>query len=271
MVFVLLAALWFSGWVFSSIFLLITILGTWEFYRLVSVETCHPQKYFGTAAAIIIYGITMFLNLGPWTTIPGSFVRIEFLPFLIPVPFLFLTFIIEIYRNKPNPLINIAMTNLGFIYVALPFSLLTYFTKPEQLHFYGMPVILVGYFAFTWLNDTAAYLFGKQFGKHKFFERISPKKTWEGTIAGATVTLLTAFGLHFAVPGMPMIDWLMLACMVVFFGTNGDLAESLIKRSLNIKDSGTILPGHGGILDRFDTMLISAPCVFLYFFFHHPI
>jgi phosphatidate cytidylyltransferase len=271
MVFVLLTALWFSGWVFSVIFLAITVLGIWEFYRLVSAESCHPQKYFGTLAAIIIYSFTVFFNLSPWADYLESHVRTDLLPFLLPIPFFFLTFLFEIYRKKPNPLVNIAMTNLGIIYVALPFALLTWFTKPGHVHFYGMPVILVGYFAFTWLNDTAAYLYGKQFGKHKFFERISPKKTWEGTIAGAVVTLLTAFGLYFAVHGLPLSDWLVLASLVVFFGTQGDLAESLIKRSLNIKDSGTILPGHGGILDRFDTMLISAPFVFLYFFLHYPI
>ena len=160
---------------------------------------------------------------------------------------------------------------MGFLYISLPFSLLIYFNRPDNLHFLGFPVILAGYFAFTWMNDTAAYLYGKQFGKHKFFERISPKKTWEGTIAGAVVTLVLAFGLHLLIPGLPLTDWIALACMVVFFGTHGDLVESLLKRSLNIKDSGTILPGHGGILDRFDTMLISAPFVFLYFFLQHTI
>lgn len=146
-------------------------------------------------------------------------------------------------------------------------SLLIYFNRPDAMHFMGLPVILVGYFSFTWIYDTAAYLYGRQFGKHKFFERISPKKTWEGTIAGGVVTLLLAFGLHFLVKELPLADWLVLAALVIFFGTHGDLVESLLKRSLNIKDSGKILPGHGGILDRFDTMLISAPFVFLYFFF----
>jgi phosphatidate cytidylyltransferase len=134
-----------------------------------------------------------------------------------------------------------------------------------------MPVILVGYFGFTWIYDTGAYLYGKQFGKHKFFERISPKKTWEGTMAGTLIALTVAFGLSFLSTGLPWYDWLALAVIVIFFGTFGDLVESMFKRSLNIKDSGTILPGHGGILDRFDTMLISAPFVFLYFFLRNSI
>jgi phosphatidate cytidylyltransferase len=271
MVFILLAALWFSGWVFAMIFMIITILGLVEFYGLIIGETCHPQKYYGTFAGMLIYLAAALVYLVPWSPVTGDQRWIPFIPFLLPMPMFFISFIIEIYRKKPNPLVNVATTTLGFFYIALPFSLLVYFTRPDVLHFHGMPVVLVGYFAFTWLNDTAAYLYGKQFGKHKFFERISPKKTWEGTIAGAVVSLAAAFGLHFIVPDLPLYDWLALAGMVVFFGTHGDLVESLLKRSLNIKDSGTILPGHGGILDRFDTMLISAPFVFLYFFFQHPI
>jgi len=271
MVFILLAALWFSGWVFALIFLAITILGLWEFYGLISSESCHPQKYYGTLAGALLFLATALISLVSWPPSLSYQVWLAFIPFLLPVPLFFLSFIIEIYRDKPNPLMNTATTTLGFLYIALPFSLLLYFNRPDTLHFWGMPVILVGYFAFTWIYDTAAYLYGRQFGKHKFFERISPKKTWEGTIAGAVITLVIAFGLHLLVSGMPLSDWLVLACLVIFFGTHGDLAESLLKRNLNIKDSGTILPGHGGILDRFDTMLISAPFVFLYFFFHHPI
>ncbi|MEI7896026.1 MAG: phosphatidate cytidylyltransferase [bacterium] len=271
MVFILLAAIWFSGWVFASIFMIITILGLWEFYGLITTENCHPQKYYGTFAGAFLFVFSSLMYLIPWTLSEYEVISLELMPFLLTIPLIFLVFIFEIYRNKPNPLVNIATTILGFLYVALPFSLLVYFSKPAMLHAFGMPVVLVGYFAFTWIYDTAAYLYGKQFGKHKFFERISPKKTWEGTIAGAVVTILTALGLHFIIPAMPLYDWLMLAILVIFFGTCGDLVESLFKRSLNIKDSGTILPGHGGILDRFDTMLISAPFVFLYFFFHQAI
>ncbi|MCX6306064.1 MAG: phosphatidate cytidylyltransferase [Bacteroidetes bacterium] len=271
MVFILLAAIYFSGWVFAVIFLLITILGLWEFYGLISSETCHPQKYYGIFAGILLYLATVVVHLAPWWLNLAGQPWFVFIPFIVPIPLFFISFIIEIYRDRPNPLANVATTTLGFLYIALPLSLLIYFNRPDVLHFLGMPVILVGYFAFTWIYDTAAYLYGRQFGKHKFFERISPKKTWEGTIAGAVVTLAVAFGLHLLVRDLPLTDWLALACIVIFFGTHGDLAESLLKRSLNIKDSGTILPGHGGILDRFDTMLISAPFVFLYFFFQHPI
>lgn len=269
MVFILLAALWFSGWVFMVIFLIITILGLWEFYGLLSNAGYHPQKLYGTIAGTVLFVTTALTTFIPQTGVDRSWFAI--IPFVIPIPLFFISFIIEIYRKKPDPIVNVAMTTLGFYYIALPFSLLLFFSKPDVLHFLGLPVILVGYFAFTWIYDTVAYLYGKQFGKHKFFERISPKKTWEGTIAGAIFTLLSAVVLYYFIPDLPMADWLLLALIVLFFGTHGDLVESLLKRSLNIKDSGTILPGHGGILDRFDTMLISAPFVFLYFFFRHAI
>ncbi len=270
MVFILLMALFFSGWVFASIFLVITILGLWEFYGLISSDECHPQKYYGTFAGALFFAGTAIICLLPAYNNSDQ-LWVSFMPFILPIPLIFLSFVIEIYRNKPKPLVNIATTTIGFLYIALPLSLLIFFNRPGVLHFWGMPVILVSYFGFTWMDDTAAYLYGKQFGKHKFFERISPKKTWEGTIAGAIVTLAAAFGLHFLVKDLILIDSLALACIVLFFGTHGDLVESLLKRSLNIKDSGTILPGHGGILDRFDTMLISAPFVFLYFFLRHSI
>jgi phosphatidate cytidylyltransferase len=184
---------------------------------------------------------------------------------------LFLSFIFEIYRKTTRPFTNIAITLLGIIYISVPFSLLLTFARPDVMHKWGLPVVLVGYFAFTWIYDTGAYLYGKQFGKHKFFERISPKKTWEGTIAGAIITLLFATLFSLIVNELPYYDWYILALLVIFFGTHGDLAESMLKRSLGIKDSGKILPGHGGVLDRFDTMLISAPFVFLYFFIRNLI
>jgi phosphatidate cytidylyltransferase len=271
MVFILLLSIYFGGWVFAAVFLAVSVLGLREFYGLVTSENSYPQKIYGLLAGTLIYALTAAIFLAPPPEgVPGGR-WYSFLPFIIPVPLIFLAFFLEIYRNKPNPLSNIALTLLGFLYIALPLSLLTWFAHPGAMHFMGFPVILTAYFAFTWIYDTSAYLYGRQFGKHKFFERISPKKTWEGTIAGTVVTLLFAACLWFLVKQMPLTDWLILASIVVIFGTHGDLAESLVKRSLNIKDSGNILPGHGGILDRFDTVLMSAPFVFLYFFLRHTI
>ena len=264
LVFILLAALFFTGWVFAAIFLLILILGLYEFYGLITNKTCQPQKFYGIFAGIVIY-ILNTLSFFKWDGLPDGNGTL-FLPFLIPIPLFFVSFIIEIYRKKTNPLLNIATTTMGFLYIALPFSLLNAFSGTDVTRYYGLPALLTGYFALTWIYDTGAYLYGKQFGKHKFFERISPKKTWEGTIAGGLIAYLATLGISLLVKEIPAIDWFIMATLIIFFGTHGDLAESLIKRNLNVKDSGNILPGHGGILDRFDTILLSIPFVFLYFF-----
>lgn len=269
MVFILLAAIWFSGWVFATVFLVITVLGLREFYSLISENGAAPQKLFGTISGAVIFLTYMFINYIP--ALNSCDPRIALLPVIVPFPLIFLSFIIELYRKKANPLTNVAYTILGIIYIAVPLTLLITFASPDVLKYLGLPVILVGYFAFTWIYDTGAYLVGMQFGKYKFFERISPKKTWEGTIGGAILTLLTALFFSSLVSELEIYDWLILSLLVIVFGSFGDLTESLFKRSLNIKDSGTILPGHGGILDRFDTMLISSPFVFLYFFLRNLI
>ncbi len=262
MVFLLLFSLWYSHWLFAGIFLVVAILGIWEFYTLFSTEEIRPQKIYGTVCAVILYLVLYLVNTANLDILSP---RWYFFPVYAAMAMFFLSFIIEIYRKKQKPLENIAITATGVLYVSLPLSLLNLLDSPDSARFLGFPAFLLGYFILTWLFDTAAYLFGKQFGKHKLFERISPKKTWEGTIAGAVVTGLTAIGFSYMVPGIVTADWLMLALLIVVFGSFGDLAESSFKRSLRIKDSGNILPGHGGILDRFDTFFISAPFVFLYF------
>lgn len=268
LVFILLAALFLNGWVFASLFLLILVVGLNEFYGLIANETCQPQKYYGLFAGILIYVLNT-LAFFVWNNLPDN--GGSLLPFLIPIPLFFFSFILEIYRKKANPLLNIATTSMGYLYIALPFSLLNAFSGNDVTHYHGLPALLTGYFALTWIYDTGAYLFGKQFGKHKFFERISPKKTWEGTLSGAIIAYLATWGISFLVKEIPAVDWFVMASLIILFGTHGDLAESLIKRNLNIKDSGNILPGHGGILDRFDTILLSIPFVFLYFYIRNTL
>lgn len=261
MVFLLLFSLWYSNWLFAGIFLVIVILGIWEFYTLFSSEDIKPQKIYGTVCGSLLYLILFLFKNTYFITSP---LRNNFTLYAAMAMFS-LSFIIELYRRKTKPLENIAITAAGVLYVALPIALLNLMDTASSARFIGFPAFLLGYFMLTWFYDTGAYLYGKQFGRHKFFERVSPKKTWEGTIAGAIVAGLTAAVFAYLVPGIIMADWFVLALLVVVFGTFGDLTESLFKRSLKIKDSGNILPGHGGILDRFDTIFISAPFVFLYF------
>jgi len=268
MVFVLFAALYISVWLAAGIFLILIIMGLWEFYKLVSYDEYRPQLCYGTITGGLIYLDIVWIHFSGFSF---SYDWLNVIPVILPLPLLFIPFILELFRKQKTPLINIALTILGIVYIAFPFSLLNLLNGDDKVHVLGFPAVLTGYFIITWFYDTGAYLYGKQFGKHKLFERISPKKTWEGTIAGVVVAFLTSFGLALLIPEFPMIDWFVLSILVVVLGTFGDLVESMFKRSLNIKDSGSIFPGHGGILDRFDTILLSAPFVFLYLFLRDAI
>ena len=259
MVFLILASLYFDRFFFAAVFLVVVILGLLEFYTISVADDCKPQKITGT-----ILGTLLYLGISGFYLIQSSNAIIFPLLFMLPV--FFIPIIIEIYRKKNKSLINVAITILGLIYIALPLALLNIMNDPIGGTFFNsFPAYLTTYFLITWIYDTGAYLAGKNFGKHKFFERISPNKTWEGIIGGTVVAFAAAIGLSFIAEGIQMIHLLILTLLVIFFGTFGDLAESLFKRSLNLKDSGKILPGHGGILDRFDTIFVSAPFVFLYF------
>jgi len=263
MVFLILGALYFSRIFFAAIFLVVVISGLLEFYTITATEECKPQKLTGTILGTIIY-----------LTITGFFLFLEQhiliigISLVLILPILLIPVIAELYRKKEKPLINVAVTIFGLIYIALPLSLLSLMNDPiGGTVFQHFPAYLTAYFLITWIYDTGAYLVGMSIGKHKFFERISPKKTWEGTIGGLIIAIAAATGYYFITEGIQLIHLLVLSGLVIFFGTFGDLAESLFKRSLNLKDSGNILPGHGGILDRFDTIFVSAPFVFLYFIF----
>ena len=174
-------------------------------------------------------------------------------------------FFIELFRNKPNPFNNIGFTVLGIIYIIVPFLLLsiTSFDITSSDISYA-PNKLLGFFLLIWANDTFAYLVGIAIGRTKLFERISPKKTWEGTIGGIICTQGIAYIISIYFTELTMIQWMIIALIISVFGTLGDLVESMFKRSLGVKDSGNILPGHGGILDRFDAVLLCSPFVVVY-------
>ena len=265
-VLVLLGSIIFNQYTFYSLFVIIVILGMWEFYRLNSNEQHKPQKYFGT-----LIGVTLFIianvEASILTTFPCD---------MIIYGLGFMVFIFEIYRKTEKPFINIALTLLGVIYVALPFSLLNFIAFPDihtnlPANERYQPHILLGMIYMIWINDTGAYLVGSKFGKTKLFERISPGKTWEGSIGGAVFALIGAYIISIYYKDIELMDWLAISAIVILFGTLGDLAKSLLKRSIGVKDSGNILPGHGGILDRFDSIIMSTPFVLIYivFKFHY--
>lgn len=243
--------------VFSGLLLIITIYSLNEFILLVSNEDNQPARWLTVVVGAITYSAFAAHAMG----------LIAADGLLIIIPFVFMLFITELWRNKANPFINIALSLAAITYIALPFGLMMYFFDPVSLSGPSHYGIVLGFLFILWLNDTGAYFVGSLIGRHKLFERISPGKTWEGSIGGALFALFTALGLSFIFKQLDGLQWITLAILIVITGTLGDLVESMLKRSLGIKDSGTILPGHGGLLDRFDAVLLSAPFVFVYLAF----
>lgn len=230
------------------------ILSMHEFYRISLKERIRAQKYYG-----IFIGLLFFLS-------NYLFAQniVDYKVYIIFVPLIIFVFINELYRNNKKPFSNIAYTLLGIIYIALPISTFNFFV------FSGNPIsnyssnILLSFFILLWATDTGAYIFGVSFGKHKLFPRISPKKSWEGFFGGALTSLIASYFISKFFPELPLIHWVVISFIIIIMGTFGDLTESLFKRSISIKDSGKIFPGHGGILDRIDSALLSAPIIFTY-------
>lgn len=229
---------------------------------------------FGSVATIEFTKITKGLNQ---SRIPALIADVAGVVFLAMGPFMWPMFlwvfcmicrmVIELYSDEKDALSSLAYSMMAQVYIGMPMFMMTAFAE-----FLGAPHMLLAVFIFIWLNDTGAYLVGCTFGRHRLFERISPKKSWEGFFGGLLFTLgfsvlfCYAFGGWFGMRADVWV-WLALALVVSVFATWGDLVESLIKRNLNLKDSGNIIPGHGGILDRIDSLLLVIPASFLYLFF----
>ncbi len=248
---IIIAAIIFSQWSFFFIFLVVAVAAQVEFYNLVKQEVAKPNILLGLLIGVINYGL--FFH----TLKSGS----DFRWFILNFPLISLIFISELYTRKTNPFTNISFTLLGILYVSMPFSLLllcVYFQGTYNWQ------IVVGIIMFLWLNDTGAYISGRLFGKRKLFERISPKKTWEGSIGGLIFAVGGSLIIGHYFPVLPQQKWTVCSVIIVVLGTYGDLIESLFKRSIDIKDSGSIIPGHGGFLDRFDSLIISTPFIAAY-------
>jgi len=239
---------------FFALFGVIVALGITEFYKLLDSTHLKANKTFGLLSGLLFFSITCLYAAG--------FLNASW--FWVMVPIISLVFISELYQKHDSPFQNIAITLFGVLYIAVPFSLLVIFGFPQLTIEGYQPKLVIGFFFLLWANDTGAYLTGITLGKHPMFPRISPKKSWEGFAGGFFFTQIVAFIISKYFIGLEMTDWIVIAVIICIFGVWGDLIESMLKRSLSIKDSGNILPGHGGILDRFDSVLFSAPIVFVY-------
>ena len=246
------------------LFAVVTALTVWEFTGLVNnVEGVSVNRFITTAA-----GTYLFLAFaGFCSELTPSAV---FIPYLLTIIYLFIS---ELYTKAPNPINDWAYTMLSQLYIALPFSMVNVVAFRNEggavVYDYLLPLSI---FIFLWTNDTGAYLCGSLFGRHKLFPRVSPGKSWEGSIGGGVLVIAVAALIgHIANSGagghvLSVPAWMGLGLTVVLFGTWGDLVESLFKRTLGIKDSGNILPGHGGMLDRFDSSLMAFPAAVVYLY-----
>jgi phosphatidate cytidylyltransferase len=250
----LIGAVLLGPYTFLSLFFIISILSQLEFYKLVRHYNVFPSVAIGLICGITLYSTVALILIG---YIPLNSI-------MIILPLVSIAFSIELYRQTEKPFINIAITLLGLIYAVAPFVILIMIGFYGGMEFgYSLKIIL-GILILQWTSDTGQYLSGRAFGKHPLFKRISPKKSWEGFIGGFIFALGVAYLISIYYTELSMINWIIIAALILIFGTMGDLVESMLKRSIDVKDSGSIMPGHGGVLDRFDALIGAIPFIYFY-------
>lgn len=244
----------FSSYITAILLLIVNILAINEFIRMARSNNIHLS-----ALLINVFSITIFLLM--------TFYKFNLIPihwFLLFLLFLPLLSIAELHHKNENPFAVIGISIFAGIYITVPLALLLFLEHTElAITKYSL---LLGFFIILWTYDSMAYVFGLTLGKHRLFERISPKKSWEGAIGGGFSALLAAALLAKYFPCISIIQWLIFALIIIIFGTYGDLTESLLKRTIKSKDSGNILPGHGGIMDRFDGVFLASPVLIIYLY-----
>jgi phosphatidate cytidylyltransferase len=242
---------------------LILLAGTqYEYYLMIRNTGVRPQMITGMLTGLTAYILSTLIAAGE--------ISLSYL--LILIPMMSMIMVIELYRKQEKPFDSLAHTFFSVLYTAIPFSMLPFaaFSRTgldsilphSSIKF--SPGIILGFFILLWANDTAAYLIGITFGKHRLLERISPKKSWEGFFGGVIIAAAIAWLLSGWLGVLDRKGWIIVSVIISIAGTYGDLVESMLKRSQGVKDSGTIMPGHGGFLDRFDSVIISFPLVYLY-------
>lgn len=246
---VAIAAISCSAWSYFALFLLVLVKAMLEFYQLARLQGVVPAALWGTLGSLLLY-LLVFAYATGWLEATALYVLVPVLALMFPA---------ALYRQgSASPFTDIAYTLLGVIYVGAPFALL-HLVAFWQGAFRAE--LVLGIVALLWANDTGAYLVGSCVGRRKLFERISPQKTWEGSVGGGIFVLAIGCLLARFFPILGPLQWLGMGVIVVVAGTYGDLVESMFKRSAQVKDSGTAIPGHGGMLDRFDSFLLAVPLI----------
>ncbi len=253
---VMLASVLLGPYVFTGFYLLLTVLCLHEFYKVLKQSNITPNLSVGLLnGAYIFAAVASVYYLQPALN--------HKLLLLIAIASC-LILVNELFKESATPFTNIGFTYLGLVFAVVPFC---FFHALGFIHGYFNGHLPMAFLLMLWANDTGAYLTGRWLGRTKLFERHSPKKTWEGFFGGVAIAAAVGFIISIYFKELQWRQWVSVAIIIGCVGTLGDLVESMFKRSLNIKDSGGILPGHGGLLDRFDGLLLAAPVVYTYLYF----
>ena len=250
----ILASAIFSPYAFAILFFIMAIAGLYEYQRLLFPGLHIKNAFIGLIIGAIVYALFSLFAL---TILPAAYL------WLVPALLVLLS-CYHILLTPAKALQTIVADATGIVYVIIPLAMLHIFLNPMNIPASHTPWLLLGVFVILWTHDTFAYLTGSMFGKHPLYKSISPKKSWEGSIGGFGFALIAAYVISIFSPDLDTWKWFMIAVIITFFGTIGDLAESLLKRRAGVKDSGILLPGHGGVLDRFDSMLFVSPLVLVF-------
>lgn len=270
-VIIMVGCIWYSIWTMLLLFTVITTIALFEFYALRNAVQKGIDKRVLIASGLIGFFITLLKAPNPIYTGSHAFFQVHnleltilLLGYVLPGGVLLLCIIRDLF-DKEFHFVNTGNGLFAAFFIGMPFGLLFHFLQYSGTHSSYSGEYLIYFFILLWTNDTMAYLTGKFLGRHKLWERISPKKTWEGFFGGLMFTLVAAFLIRYLTKlDLPLLMIIITAIVVSVFGTLGDLAESHLKRQAGVKDSGNIMPGHGGVLDRFDGILLSVPALFLF-------
>jgi len=255
LVFVILTGIIVSQYSYALLFLFILTASIAEFSSLFSKSEVKPNRFLSYSISILFFTTSFFIARG----------NIEIKYFLGLFPLFLIIMAAELYRKAKRPVENIAVTIFSIAYLAIPLSLINFLVFTDLLNGHSYtPKLLIALFALIWIYDSGAYLVGVSIGKHRLFERISPKKSWEGAIGGTLTAIIASYFISSFIPEIKLIHWIFISILIVVLSTFGDLTESMFKRYFGIKDSGHILPGHGGVLDRFDSLFFAVPVFVAY-------
>lgn len=253
-VIVIVGSLFLHDGIFMAVFTMIALLAHIEYLRTTNPN--ETAQHFSKLIMPLASGL-LVIALLQITHIQREIIH----QFLIASGIMLISLILirELYQNRETPFQHAGIFVLGLFYIPFNFGLYISVAHNQSTEWFALGILCM-----VWCNDTFAYFAGRWFGKHKLFERISPKKTWEGFFGGLLMTMVCGYVLSCFYLNINAITWIGLGAVVSIFGTYGDLVESMLKRSSHIKDSGSLLPGHGGFLDRFDGFLFAVPAAIAY-------